>query len=175
MLRRLPLCILAALSMRAQSPPASDPTTLQALLSEVRQLRITLEKSALLGPRAQIAFQRIQLQEQKVARLTQQLDDVRKQIAGESAQEAKVAQQFSNIEQELARTTDEQQRKQLEQARDEYKRAVASAGTPDQQLRQRESEIAASLQSEQSVLNELNDKLNAIERLLEPAQPAAVK
>ena len=108
--------------------------------------------------------------------MTQQLDAVQKQIANESAQQAKVAQQLSNLEQELARTTDEQQRKQLEQARDEYKRAVAlSIGTPDPQLRQRESEITVSLQSEQAALNELNDKLNVIERLLETAQPATGK
>jgi len=38
---------------------------------------------------------------------------------------------------------------------------------PDQQLRARESELSNSLDTEQAALNELNEKLDALERQIE--------
>jgi len=39
------------------------------------------------------------------------------------------------------------------------------------QQQARETELAGRLQAEQAKLNELNDRLNTLERLLEPPQP----
>ena len=41
----------------------------------------------------------------------------------------------------------------------------------DAQQRARESELAGRLQTEQAKLNELNDRLDTLERMLEPPQP----
>jgi len=66
----------AATTAPAQTA-SPDSATMQALLSEVRQLRRTVEKNMSLGPRMQVILQRAQYQEQKVLRAQQQLDDVR--------------------------------------------------------------------------------------------------
>ena len=166
----LQLAILALLSALAQATPASaqtanpDSATMQALLSEVRQLRLTVEKSLSLAPRMQLLLQRAQLQDQKVARITQQLDEVRKQIGVETARQTSANDRLAKIEQDISNEADATRRKQLEDVRASLK-MVAGNG-PDQQLRARESEIANSLQTEQAILDEINGKLDTIERQL---------
>ena len=59
--------------LAAQAQPATNESTLQALLIEVRLLRVTLEKSSLLVPRMELTFKRVQAQEVKVEALRQYL------------------------------------------------------------------------------------------------------
>jgi septal ring factor EnvC (AmiA/AmiB activator) len=166
------LAALAASSARitrAQTPN-QDTATIEALLSEVRQLRRTVEKMLSVGPRMQVILQRAQLQEQKVSRLSQQLDEVRKQIAEETAHQSAMAERLANLDQDISAETDARRHGELEEARKELK--MAAGRGPDQRLGARESELANSLATEQAVLNELNEKLDALERQLE-ASPAA--
>src|SRR5678815_2776293 len=46
-------------------PAAADSNVLQALLSEVQQLRMAIERSTLLGTRTQLAISQLQLQESR--------------------------------------------------------------------------------------------------------------
>jgi chromosome segregation ATPase len=169
------IALLAALTAssarmaRAQTPNP-DTATMEALLSEVRQLRRTVEKTLSVGPRMQIILQRAQLQEQKVSRLSQQLDEVRKQIADETAHQTAIAERLANIDQDISAETDVRRHAELEDMRRGLKNVVGRG--PDQHLIARESELANSLATEQAVLNELNEKLDALERQLEPS-PAA--
>jgi len=158
------LATLAAAPAAAQTANA-DNATLQALLSEVRQLRMTMEKTVTLGPRMQLIMQRAQLQDARVARLSQQLDEIRKQIAAETAQQTDVSERLVKVEQEIPAETDAGRRAQLEDARMHLK--MAAGRGPDQQLRARESDLANTLQGEQATLNDLNGKLDALERQLE--------
>ena len=63
-----------------QSTPG-DSQTLQALLSEVRQLRQDLQTTTIAGQRAQILIYRLQGQEAAVARASQRLDEARDKLA----------------------------------------------------------------------------------------------
>ena len=165
-LRRLPaLALLAAATSAAPAVAQntnSDAATMQALLTEVRLLRRTLEKSIMLGPKMQLLLQRAQMQDQKVARISQQLEDVRKQIATEAAQQTKVGESIAQIEQEISSEADTERRKQMEDMRAGLKKMAANG--PDQQLQTRESALTNTLQTEQAVLNEINEKLDALER-----------
>jgi chromosome segregation ATPase len=154
----------------AQTAGLSDSATMQALLTEVRQLRMALERSALVAPRVQITLQRMAVQEQKVARMSQQLDDVRKQIEAEARNRTHINQELTQIEQQISRETDAERRKQLEH-RISAMKAEGEDQSGVQQLRAREAEIVSSLQSERGTLNELNDRLNAIDRLLGSLEP----
>ena len=158
------LAALAAAPAAAQTANA-DNATLQALLDEVRQLRMTLEKTVTVGPRMQLLMQRTQLQDARVARISQQLDEVRKQIAAEAAQQTVANEQLAQVDQEISAETDAARRALLEDMRTHWKMAVGHG--PDQQLRARESELANSLQGEQATLNDLNGRLDALERQLE--------
>lgn len=163
------LLAMAAGSARAQTANP-ETATLDELLSEVRQLRRTVEKTLSLGPRMQIILQRAQLQEQKVSRISQQLDAVRKQIAEDTARQTALNERLAHIEQDVAAETDARRLAQLEDMRRDLK-TVAGKG-PDQQLQAHESELANSLETEQAALNEINEKLDAMERQLE-TPPAA--
>src|SRR5580700_6027144 len=92
---------LAALSAPAQTANPDNPT-LQALLSEVRQLRLTVEKSVSIGPRMQLILQRAQSQDAKVARISERLDEVRRQVAGERARQADAGEHLAVVEQRLS-------------------------------------------------------------------------
>jgi hypothetical protein len=168
------IVLLAALV--AASAPAQttnpDNATMQKLLDEVRQLRVTLEKSVSLGPRMQLILilQRAQLQDARVARISLQLDEVRKQIAAETARQTHANERLAKIEQDASAETDAGRRAQLEDMRTALK--MAAGNGPDQQLRARENELASSLGTEPAALNEFNEKLDSIERQLEvPPKP----
>ncbi|MGC9947487.1 MAG: hypothetical protein ABSF64_14070 [Bryobacteraceae bacterium] len=154
----------AATTAPAQTA-SPDSATMQALLSEVRQLRRTVEKNMSLGPRMQVILQRAQYQEQKVLRAQQQLDDVRKQVSDQTARQNAANDRLAKIEQDISNESDAARRAQLEDIRAGLKMVVGNG--PDQQLRARESELSNSLDTEQAALNELNEKLDALERQIE--------
>lgn len=139
---------------------------MQALVSEVRQLRLATEKSVSVGPGKQLVFERTQLQGQKVAPIPQQLDDVRKRIGEQTARQTQATERLAKVEQTLSSETDSQQRGQLEALQVALK-AEAATG-PDQQLAAHESELVNSLRTEQAILS----KPDAIERQLEALPPA---
>jgi hypothetical protein len=60
-------------SAQAQTQASATPR-LEALLKEVHQLRLVLERSAQIAPRIQIAVERLKLQQEKVGRTARQLD-----------------------------------------------------------------------------------------------------
>jgi hypothetical protein len=153
---------LTPVPAHAQSP---DSATMQALLSEVRQLRRTVETKITLGPRMQILLQRAQFQEQKVLRIQQQLDDVRKQISDQTARQTAANERLAKVELDISAESDGARRAQLEGMRTGLKMVVGNG--PDQQVRGRESELSNSLETEQTALNEINEKLDALERQLE--------
>ena len=167
---RTGLLAMIAFPAAAQNVTADAPT-IQALLSEIRQLRLALERSALLAPRMQLTMQRMQSQEQKVARISQQFETVRRQVAEQAAVPGKAAEELALLDQRLSEETDAGRRKQLADRRAEMKMIAARA--VDQSLKARESELGSSLQAEQAALDDLNQKLNAMERLLDVPPPAA--
>ena len=161
----LKLSILSLLAVAAAHAQGNDDATLKALLSEVRQLRLTLEKSISLAPRMQLLIERAKLQDQKVTRISQQLDEVRKHIAAETGRQTNAAERLAKAELELSSETNADRRKELEDLQAAMK--VEAGRGADQQLRAREGELASALQTEQAALDELNGKLDAIERQLE--------
>jgi SMC interacting uncharacterized protein involved in chromosome segregation len=167
------LSILALATGTAFAQTATD-NTIYTLLTEVRQLRLALERSALLAPKIQVTLQRMQLQQDAVSRVSRQLEDVRDQIAKAAAEEANLASHAKGLEERIAQEQEPVRRKQMEE---EVKHLKQRLGKSEQQSmnegqqRARESELAGRLQTEQAKMNELNERLTALERLLEAPQP----
>src|SRR5689334_9864713 len=105
----------------AAQTTSTDAATIQALLAEVRQLRLALERSALLAPRMQLTMQRVQSQEQKVARISAQLESVRRQIADQGTAPVRAAEEMALLDQRISAELDAGRRKQLEDHRAELK------------------------------------------------------
>jgi chromosome segregation ATPase len=159
------LCTYAP-GLFAQSP---DSASLQALVTEIHQLRLAVERAGATTPKIQITLQRLQLQEQKMARISGQLADLRKQIAAVSEHNAMFAQ---NMDTKIEQEQDVIRRKAREEERRMMNAALEQQVKMLQDLRAQEAELAGTLRTEQAKADELNDHLAALERSLD-APPSA--
>jgi chromosome segregation ATPase len=150
---------------RAQGP-ASDGQTLQTLLAEVHQLRMALGRSTQIAPRIQIAVERLKLQQEHVARVSRQLEDLRRELDHSRSEHPKMVQRLQAMENEVGQTTDPQKQKDMNFRVSEFKLETELAEKSLQQTQTREGELMSQLQSEQSKLTELNDRLDQMERAL---------
>jgi len=158
---------LAGCTLSAQTP--ADSTTLQSLLTEVRQLRLALEKATFFGPRMQVAIERLRIQDDKVTRLSRELGDVRRELSAVTSDQARMTEELQNIEQRISsEASGSELRKQLEQQRAEIKLNFERFAARITDLKVRESDGDISLQQERRTLLDMNEKLNAMERQLEP-------
>jgi chromosome segregation ATPase len=157
----LPLCIFAQGAF-AQAP---DSAGLQAVVTEIHQLRLAVERAGAATPRIQITLQRLLSQEQKVARISGQLTEVRKQIAGSEHNPflAMLESMSTKIDQEQ----DASHKKAMEEQLRGLKIALEQQTRMVQQWRSEETELAGSLRLEQAKADELNDYLAALERSLD--------
>lgn len=148
----------------AQKPDSPDAQTIQALLTEVRELRAAIERAIAIQPRIQITLERMQVQQRRIEQLSRPLEDVRRQLADH----ARFAGQQATIEAQLAAEQDANRRKQLEETLRAIKSQAERQSAEDVQLRAREGELMSTVQAEQNKLNELNDRLDRMDQSLGP-------
>lgn len=162
-------------SRTAETSRTVDGPTIQALLAEVQQLRLALERFTLIGPRMQLTLQRAQWQEDRHSRLSRQLEDVRKQLGESSAQEAMGTTGLKELEGRIGQEQNPLLRKQMEEEYKAIKIRLEQNNVLVQQYRGREIELANALQKEQDKLNDFNEQLNSLERILETLPPATAR
>jgi hypothetical protein len=171
MTRFLPALLLTISVIPGVRAQTSSDQTIQALLAEVRQLRLTLERSAVIAPRIQVTLQRMQIQQDSVSRASRELEDLRAHLSKSAAEETRLSAQIKEAELNAAREQDPGRRRELETDVNAMKSLVEQQRIGDSQVRARESEIAGRLQTEQAKLDELNNRLNTLEQMLEAPQP----
>jgi len=158
--------VAAQSQAQTQSP---DSAVIQALLSEVHQLRIALDRANTIGPRIQMAVERLKLQQESVVRMTRQLEETQRDLAkAQSSREEDLAR-VKNIESELSQATDLAERKRLEEALKQFQWQAEREQKFEQTFRAQEAELNSRLHSEQATLDGLSDRLNQIERALDAA------
>jgi predicted nucleic acid-binding Zn-ribbon protein len=149
----LVLWIVFAAQAQTQAPAAP---TLETLLKEVHQLRLAPERSTQIAPRIQIAVERLKLQQEKVGRTAQQLDEVRREVDRGRLEQPKIQQRLQAIENETNQAADPAQRRHLEEATKEFRLEAEQREKSLQQMQAREGELTGQLQTEQNRLTELN-------------------
>lgn len=147
--------------------PAQSDQTLQALLSEVRELRLALQRANLNTYHAQITIERMKLQQQRVDRLTSQLGDIRRQLADTRKALSQKSTELKGQEMTLAQETDATQRADRERYIRSLKAEFEETTQKEQQEQGYETQFQAQLQIEQAKLNELNEQLDTLQRELE--------
>jgi hypothetical protein len=167
-MRSFVLVVLLAGYLSAQSQE-SERQSIPALMSEVHQLRLAIERSTLLGTRMQISLQRIQMQELRTSRISQDHERLRKEAADMQMGYATAASRLKNDEEQLTQTTDPKERKNLEEVVKRTKLDLEAMAARQQQTQAREAELAVQVQSEQGRLAELNERVNQMERALDEA------
>lgn len=166
------LCLAVPVAALAQTQPPPHPApadqgpTIQALLNEVRQLRLAIERMSLSAYRAQIAVERLRLQQERVERLTRDLEAVRDQIHEEELQEPLMKEVIEGVENRPgAGAGDEMELKML-------KAQIEQRGQRMKQLREREAQLMGQLGVERANLSDIIYRLDVLERELESPSPA---
>ena len=162
------LTIVMAAAFVARVPAQQPPASLQAeLLSEVRQLRQAIESLAGTNARVQIAFGRLELQEQRTATAAKRLDDVRNSLrmidmrAGEATDRLKDFEALGN-----SSTRKPEEVEDMKQMLTVIQREIARLETDRTRLLTEEADAAAALNHEQGRWSDLNRQLEELERSL---------
>lgn len=99
---RIPLVLISvalSVSASAQQPPGRpDTQVLEQLVTEVRQLRLALERTSSVNSRLQVTLQRIQLQQNQVNRIASQLESLRNDIMRSEAEQGQAASNLADLE-----------------------------------------------------------------------------
>lgn len=162
--------ILTALLASAAMAPAQQQAgsgTIERLLDEVQKLRLALERQASTGAAVQLITGRLALQDQRVYRLTQQLENVRREMIAIDRQTREFATREKEMDDMLAVESDPRRRRDVEMALKMFKTEQASQGTLLESLRIREQELMNALGFEQSRLDEITRRLDDLEQRLQ--------
>ena len=162
-------CVLFATTCFGQSAPG-DSQTLQALLSEVRQLRQELRTTTIAAQRSQILIYRLQGREASVARASQRLDEAREKLARIQDARKHLAADVKQTE-DFVNNTDNPaaQRKALENRLSEFKTRLESSESDKQKDQSQEIDAEQQLRAEETKLSDLRDQLDRLDKTLENA------
>lgn len=173
MLFAIALLILPAAALCQSS--STDPQTLQALLAEMRQLRLELRTATIAAQRAQILIYRVQAQQTVVTRLSQRVDNDRSRLSQNQAEQKRLASQIKRLE-DLRDSQNESERKQMqtEEQLAQMKTRVEQLSSEEQEILPQKIEHEEELRVEQTKLAQLHDELDRIDKALEQTARAPV-
>ena len=155
------LVVGASLFAQAARP---EPDGQAALLVEVRALRQALEQLAAAGPRVQLAFGRLQLQEQRINSMLRRLETLRDSIAQTERELTSNQAQLSGMEKMFK--TDAVPPEQVEAMVETLKRGVTLQTAELSRLQAEEATLQGQVATEQSRWSDINRALDELERTL---------
>src|SRR6266849_8691748 len=162
------LCFVSPTRAQTQTNKPADSTqgdrdqTLKQLLTEVRELRLAVQRAMVGSTRFQMLIERVRVQQAQVDSLNRQLETVRSQVAENKEAKPQIEQHIKDAEDQLDRTPDPNAHAELESRIKVTKATLARLTQEDERLRSREAAIDTELQSAQSHLNELNGQLDLL-------------
>jgi chromosome segregation ATPase len=168
---RLSLCLIClspllfAISAHAQNPKDADNQQLiKALLEEVRLLRQAFQRMNLNAYRGQILIERIRAQNEKVTRLSHSLEEARDEVVEMQTSTGQFNERIKVMDSRAQQEADEKSREQLVETLKEMKSMVEVYKQREQRSRERELKLSEQLRSEQSKLDEFENRLDMLER-----------
>ena len=163
------LCLLFVSASGLGQSTATESQGMQALVAEVRQLRMDLQATNGNALKAQILLQRLQVQEATVARVLQHLNDERSKLAQTQehrrVEAARLKQWEDNLDNNKEISSEDRKRIQAEiSAKKQELEALAAV---EQQQQAAEMEAEEQLRTEQAKLNELEERVDRLEKALD--------
>jgi chromosome segregation ATPase len=162
------LCLVSPTRAQVQSNKPADSAqgdrdqTLKQLLTEVRELRLAVQRATFSNTRFQMLIERVRVQQSHVDALSRQLENVHSQVADMKASKPRMEQQIKDAEDSLDRMTDPNAHADSESFIKVVKANLARLTQEDERLRSRETALDTELQAAQAKLNELNGQLDAL-------------
>ncbi|MBO0859943.1 MAG: hypothetical protein J2P21_16050 [Chloracidobacterium sp.] len=135
---------------------ANQEQILQEILSEVRQLRTEVQRLKTNATQTQVAIERVRLQQDQVARLTRELDEVREKISETQARQAKLNGTIEDTK-KLVEIGLVRQGVLQSMSRD-----LEESKQREESLTERESRLSAELDAERAKLITLNKQLDEL-------------
>jgi DNA repair exonuclease SbcCD ATPase subunit len=146
--------------------PSADSQTLQALLSEVRELRQDLRISLARVQSAQILLAQLQIQQAAVTRALERLNDARAKLTEAQAQQNHVAVNIKRLEDMLSAEENLVQQKELRDRISHSKSELEDSAGVEQQRQATEIDAEQQLRTERDKLNMLETQLDELVRKL---------
>jgi chromosome segregation ATPase len=173
--RRLLICggslllpfLLAAGSSTLAGEPAESADTLKLILEEVRQLRRTVELTALLQLKVQVAGERLRVREPQVRALAEQASQLEQQLSANAADLERTRAELARVEEKLGQETAPDLRRELAAQRGALVEAIGQMSAQDEENQRRVAAVRESLATERAELDRLLDVLADLERALE--------
>lgn len=145
----------------------SEQKTMEAVLTEIRQLRHDLQMAATAARRTLIVIYRLHEQNQVVERASELLENSKTALAQMEMQKQYQAEQIKNFEEMLEQTENRQQWKQLDSTVERFREQLAAWEPEEQELRVKVSELEADVRSAKAKQERLEDQLDQLDRELE--------
>lgn len=145
-----------AQSLKTEDRPASEKS-LSDLVNEVRQLRAMLQRVNQTVYKTNIVIERLKFQQEQVARLSREVDNVRESLAELRAQSTKMRGLMGRMETEVKngmRNPD---------VLTDFKQEFEVMTQRELRLARRETQLMNELSMERSKLMELTERLNTLE------------
>ena len=162
------LCLMSPTTTVAQANRPADTVesdndkTLRQLLVEIRELRLTVQRTAVSHTRFQMLIECVRIQQTQVDAIGRQMENLRSQVADMRGMKPQMEQQIKDAEELLEQTTDSKSRLNIESGIKAMKAQLARFGPEEERLRNREAGLETELQAAQAKLNELNNQLDAL-------------
>jgi hypothetical protein len=150
-----------------QVPPASR-TTEDALLREVRLLRIAIERQGTVNGRAQVLMARLGVQDQRVGRAMATFERAQAEAASAAQRLAQMRREHARLRRVVEETADAAARTAFEQKMQDLQRQMAEHGHPPPDPQMRLGEARHALDTERARFDELEAALERLDRELEP-------
>lgn len=159
---------LVFLSPSSPAQSAEPQTrTMEAVLSEIRQLRQDLQAAAVATRKAQIVIYRLHVQGTVVERARERLENAKGALAQLEIQRRELNEQIQQFEETRNHAETEREGKQCEDFITRFKSSLEALVPDEQELPAKQIESEADFQTEQSKWERLQDELNRLENSLE--------
>ena len=159
--------LLIAGGVAASGQAQRQPATLDDLLVEIRALRADLRQTTRASTQMQVLTARLQLQEQRIAVLSNQRNDIGARLAIETRLRADAEGQVQRFDEMKNRNEAVGiPRAELEAQERFFKGNFTQHRDTEQQLRGQESDLSAQIAAEQNRWQDFNSRLDELERSL---------
>jgi chromosome segregation ATPase len=158
----LPTNVSGQTAKPAESAQSDRDQMLRQLLTEVRELRLAVQRLTVTNMRFQMLTERVKTQQAHVDALSGQLEDVHLTVANNLYAKAGMEQQKKDDEDRLDGTTELNAHTELESRIKVVKSNLARLAQEEERLRNHGAALDTELQSAQAKLNELNSRLDLL-------------
>ena len=151
-----------AISPFRATPAAQNPDLSKELLVEVRGLRAAMEQLASAGPRVQLMFGRLQLQEQRINEQLRKVDVVRAQLSKAQDAENKQRAEIQLVEDFVRAHPGAPEEQDLANMR----KRLLTLSAETQKFQVEEANLSSIISTEQNRWSDINRALDELDRTL---------